>query len=431
MLSGVKEFARRERGRAWLSAMAAILFLLLVTFAAAGCGEEAAEEEQVPQSAEETLTIKVGIIDSYSGPASGYAEDGLDGFKLAVEELAEAGNVNIEFETRDSEFDVSKALEAAKDLVMRENVDVLAGTINSAAALAVSDYAKDEQIPFLVWHAQSEKITGEQGHRYVFGMMPNAAMSGRAGALAMSDLAHQNQNYWLAGSDYEYGHAIVGNFWSTLKEENPEAQQLGESWWPVGEADFTPYINAIRSESPDALAIGAGGADMVSVMKAIANSGLQEEMDIYLHTATDLGTLSPLGENAPAGVYGTNSYHYYYPDSPENNSFSEGFMEAYERQPGFTALNGYVSAKFIAEALTIAGEADAEKLVDALEGLTIDSPVGEVGLREYDHQIIAPLFFGKTAKDPDNPYLIATDVVTIPGDEAIIPEEEVRAARGE
>ena len=74
----------------------------------------------------------------------------------------------------------------AKELVLKENVDILMGTINSATALAVSDFAKKEKIPFLVTNARTEKITGEKGHRYVFGIAENTAMAGRAAAFALA-----------------------------------------------------------------------------------------------------------------------------------------------------------------------------------------------------------------------------------------------------
>jgi branched-chain amino acid transport system substrate-binding protein len=52
-------------------------------------------------------TIKVGIVDTYSGPPANLSKDVLDGFKLAVEEINAKGGVlgkKIEFFTRDSKF---------------------------------------------------------------------------------------------------------------------------------------------------------------------------------------------------------------------------------------------------------------------------------------------------------------------------------------
>jgi len=86
----------------------------------------------------EARNIKVGIIDCYSGPPAVYGEDALNGFKLALEEINKEGVLGgkIEFTTRDTKFKVDLALNMAKELVMREEIDVLVGTINSGAALA-------------------------------------------------------------------------------------------------------------------------------------------------------------------------------------------------------------------------------------------------------------------------------------------------------
>ena len=112
-----------------------------------------------------------------------------DAFKLAIDEINAKGGVvgrKIEFTTRDDKFKVDLALSMAKELVMNEKVDILVGTINSAGALAVSEFCKTEKIPFLVTFSKSDKITGEKGHRYVFSITENTAMIGKAAAVGLS-----------------------------------------------------------------------------------------------------------------------------------------------------------------------------------------------------------------------------------------------------
>ena len=132
-------------------------------------------------------TIKVGFVDTYSGPPSVYTFDVLDGFRMAIDKVNAKGGVlgkKIEYPTRDEKFKPDVGLAMAKELVMREKVDILAGTINSSATLAVSDFARKEKIPFICSFAKSEKITGEQGHRYVFSVAENTRMIGKAAAVA-------------------------------------------------------------------------------------------------------------------------------------------------------------------------------------------------------------------------------------------------------
>lgn len=191
-------------------------------------------------------TIKVGIVDTYTGPATTFTMDVLDGFKLAVNDINAKGGVlgkKIEYTTRDEKFKPDIGLAMAKELVLKENVDILMGTINSATALAISDFAKKEKVPFFVTFSKSEKIIGEKGHRYIFNMNENTAMVGKAAAVALAKKPYEK--FWIAGDDYEYGHAIADSLWNNLKKLKPQVQKVGESWWKVGEADFTPYIPSL------------------------------------------------------------------------------------------------------------------------------------------------------------------------------------------
>ncbi|HUJ90946.1 MAG TPA: ABC transporter substrate-binding protein, partial [Syntrophorhabdales bacterium] len=189
-----------------------------------------------PSDAAAPGVIKVGIVDTYTGPATTYTMDVLDGFKMAVNEINAKGGVlkrKIEFVTRDDKFKPDIAITMVKELVMRENVDVLMGSTNSGGALAMSDFAKKEKIPFIVTDAKSDKIVGEQGHRYVFNANENTMMIGKATALALSRKPYVK--YWIMGEDYEFGHACADAIWNNLKALKPNVQLLGQSWRKVGE----------------------------------------------------------------------------------------------------------------------------------------------------------------------------------------------------
>ena len=374
--------------------------------------------------------IKVGIIDCYSGPAAMYCKQALNGFKLALDDINKEGVLGrkIEFTTRDTKFKVDIGLSAAKELVMRENVDVLVGTISSGVAMAVSDYVKGEKVPFIVWISKSERITGEKGHRYVFSTGENTAMAGKAGGVALSKMPFIK--YWIAGDDYEYGHAIADAAWRNLKQRKPEVEKIGETWWKVGEPDLVPYITAIMGAKPDAVIFATGGGSMVNAMKTAKATGMSEKIPSWIHTATDIGVLSALGPGAPEGFMGTADYYFYHPDTPANRAFVKAFQKAYGPYPGFPAFHGYITAHFIAEAYRKAGKVDKEKFIDALEGLTIDGPAGKLEMRACDHQAMLPIFMGVTKKVPEYDFLICTDMISVTGVDVLPTCEEIMKARG-
>jgi branched-chain amino acid transport system substrate-binding protein len=370
--------------------------------------------------------IKVGIIDCYSGPAALFGNDALNGFKLALKEINQKGVLGkkIEFFTRDTKFKVDLALNMAKQLVLREDVDILVGTINSGAALAVSQaVAKREKVPFIVWISKSENITGKKGHRYVFSAGENTAMAGKSGGVK------PYVKYWIAGDDYEYGHAIADAAWRNLKARKPDVQLLGKSWWKPGEPDLIPYITSILAAKPDAVIFATGGRSMTNIMKAIKATGMTDKAAIYVHTATDHAVLNPLGIHAPEGVMGTMDYHFYYPDLSANKRFVKAFKAAYGNPPGFPAFHGYNTAHFIAEAYKKAGTVDKEKFIDALEGLKIDSPVGRIEMRACDHQVILPIFLGVTKISPEQGVAVSSGIYTLRGAEVMPSCKEIQEAR--
>ena len=375
-------------------------------------------------------TIKVGFVDTYTGPATTFTNDVLDGFKMAAEKINAKGGVlgkKITYVTRDDKFKPDIGLTMAKELILKEDVDLLVGTINSATALAVSDLCRKEKIPFIVTFSKSDKITGEKGHRYVFGMNENTEMAGRATAKVLAK--KKFVKYWIAGDDYEYGHAIANGVFNHLKTLNPKVQLLGQSWWKVGETDFTPYITQILAAKPDFVIVATGGGGMVNFQKAAQSTGFNKKVPFYQHTAIELSTLSPQGQNAPEGVYGTANYLFYNPATKENKAFVEEFRKAYNRYPKSGALYGYMTAQFIAKSFEKAGKVDREKFIDAMEGMTLPSPVGSMEMRACDHQVTLPMYFGVTKKSAQYDFLTASDVVSVPGKDYMPSCAEIAKAR--
>ena len=384
----------------------------------------------LPPVPAEARDIKIGIVDTYSGPAAVFGNDALNGFKLAVDEINKQGVLGgkIVFTTRDEQFKVDIGLNMAKELVLKENVDVLVGTINSGASMAISEaVAKKEKVPFIVWTAKSENITGKAGHRYVFSTAENTAMAGKSAAVAFAQKPYKK--FWIAGDDYEYGHAIGDAIWRNLKKIKPEVEVIGKTWWKPGEPDLIPYLTAIQAAKPDCIIFATGGASMANVLKAIKTTGMENKIPAWIHTATDHSVLKPLGMNAPEGVMGTIQYHYYYPDLAANKKFVKDFQAAYGNPPGFPAFNAYTTAYFIAEAFRQAGKIDKEKFIDTLEGLKVDTPVGKVEMRACDHQAVYPMFLGTTKISKEYGGAIASDIITLRGAEVMPSCEEIEEAR--
>jgi branched-chain amino acid transport system substrate-binding protein len=61
--------------------------------------------------------------------------------------------------------------------------------------------------------------------------------------------------------------------------------------------------------------------------------------------------------------------------------------------------------------------------------MTLDSPVGKLEIRKCDHQLLLPMYFGVTKKDPKYDFLVAGNIETIPGKDYVPSCEEVLKQR--
>jgi ABC-type branched-subunit amino acid transport system substrate-binding protein len=77
----------------------------------------------------------------------------------------------------------------------------------------------------------------------------------------------------------------------------------------------------------------------------------------------------------------------------------------------------YIGVKFIAAAAEKAGSLDADKLAEALEGMTIDTPVGSRTIDAKTHQANTGQFWGPMVKKDGADYRVMNPVTYIPPSE--------------
>src|SRR5262249_26177598 len=88
-----------------------------------------------PLSAEAPKCIKVGMPMPLSGPPALFGDPASKGAQMFVDELNAKGGVlgrKIELLVRDSKADANEAVRVARELILKENVDFLVGTLTSA-----------------------------------------------------------------------------------------------------------------------------------------------------------------------------------------------------------------------------------------------------------------------------------------------------------
>src|ERR1700694_4350907 len=105
-----------------------------------------------PVGAAAQQPIKVGFPIILSGPGALFGEPALKGAQMYVDELNAKGGVlgrKIELLPRDTKGNADDAVRLARELILKESVDFLVGTLTSAEGPAVSVVAKENKIVFI------------------------------------------------------------------------------------------------------------------------------------------------------------------------------------------------------------------------------------------------------------------------------------------
>ncbi len=99
---------------------------------------------------------------------------------------------------------------------------------------------------------------------------------------------------------------------------------------------------------------------------------------------------STLEETGPAAEGIVSTLHYSAAlDSPENNEFVEAYEKEYGHVPSYYAEGTYTSALLIDQALESldGGFSDAQELVEAIRGASIDAPRGPIEFDDHGNVV--------------------------------------------
>src|SRR5690625_1476303 len=131
--------------------------------------------------AQEGGTLRLGVIvpEETTGPAGELARDARQGAEFASEEFEfNAMLTGLDLQVEISEAaDSDAAVAAAAGLAADEDgLDGLAGGFDHETALALSEWAEGEGIPFINLGAPADSLRGDKCAAFTFHLAPSAAM---------------------------------------------------------------------------------------------------------------------------------------------------------------------------------------------------------------------------------------------------------------
>ena len=375
--------------------------------------------------------IKIGSLFPKIGALAYHGTSAEQGALMAVEEFNAQGGIlgrKIEYVWREPELKAEVALRNANALIYESKVDYILGPMTTLEATAITDLCREQKVP-LFSTALSIFLCEEKGHRYFFRVSPDSWMIAGAQANYIKDVGFRT--CWTVAPDYAYGHATMKDKLSRLEEFNVPLKLLGQSWPPLAEKDFSAYIAQIVTANPNIVFLDLFAGQLLSFLKQAKGYGLYDKVQISLDGQPE--QIRAFGLDMKEGLMGWTTYDITAPKSASNDEW----IKRYQKRWGGDAYPGYSSAQFytamvaIKAAMEAAGTTtDKEAIINKLETIKFQAPIGEVYFRALDHQIAWPIPVGRTVFLPGFKFaVIGKDVKIIPAEKIWRTEEQVKDAR--
>ncbi|MBO8164492.1 MAG: ABC transporter substrate-binding protein [Brevibacillus sp.] len=347
-----------------------LLSIILGASLLAGCGGGSTSDsggqagESGGSSGGGEIVAKIGVVSFLSGSGAAYGEAQKAGLELAQAELNKAneGKLKIELLFEDSGGKKESAINAVNKLINQDNVVAIIGPTLSGEMFAAGPIANEAETPIFGISNTAEGINdiGE----YVFrNSLPESIAIPTAMKKAVDKLGLKTAAFIYAAND---DFSVSG--FQTMKKTAEELglENLGESTFSIGDVDFSAQLTKVKELNPDALLI----------------SGLYKEGSMIVKKARELGIQSTIiggngfnnpkvfeiaGDAAEGLIVAT-------PFSPEKQdekvqAFVKAFEEKYGKKPDQFAAQAYDALYIMSQSLLQAGEADRNKLRDALAQL--------------------------------------------------------------
>jgi branched-chain amino acid transport system substrate-binding protein len=346
-------------------------------------------------SARAQEVVKIGLIATYSGQFTDPAVQMDNGIKLYIKQNGDlVAGKKIEIIRKDSGGAPDVAKRLAQDLIVRENVDILAGFVLTPEALTVADLSAEAKKFMVVMNAATSIITTKSPY------MVRVSLTVPQNCEQLGAWAARNgiKKVYTMVSDYGPGHDAEAAFQRAFRAAGGEI--IGSVRMPVASPDFSAFVQRVKDESPEGIFVFVpAGSQPPALAKALVERGMDPKKVKILGQGelTDESALKAMGE-AAIGI--VTAFHYDYShESKANRDFVADYNAAFHRNPDLFSVGGYDGMHLIYEVLKkTRGAVDAEALVDAAKGMHWESPRGMITIDSETRDVIQSIYIRRVEK---------------------------------
>lgn len=359
-----------------------------------------------------------------TGPLEAYAKQTHNGLMLGLEYATQgtmtvAGRkIRVIEKDNQGKPDVARAQLASA--YADDNADIAVGPTSSGVALAMLPIAEEYEKILLVEPAVADSITGDKWNKYIFRTGRNSSQDAIANAVAFDQ---PDTSIAMLAQDYAFGRDGVKAFKGALKQ----ARIVHEEYLPANATDFTAGAQRLFDALKD-----KPGRKIIFILWAGAGNPFKiadldpKRFGIEIATGGNtLAAMTPL--KSLAGMEGATYYYYGIPKNPINDWLVAEHQKRYGQPPDFFTAGGMSAAIAIVTALNkSAGKSDTDTLIKTMEGMSFDTPKGQMTFRPEDHQAMQSMYHFRIKNDASVPWAVQDLVKEITPDQMAVPIQNKR-----
>lgn len=378
----------------------------------------------VGAQAQEQEKIRIGFLTDMS---SAYADlDGKNGalaIQMAIDDFG--GKVNgkpVELLSADHQNKADIAASKAREWMDVQNIPMLIGGTNSAAALAMAKLAQEKKRLFMANGPGTSALTNEHCSPYTihYAWDTTALAKGTAGAL----LKQGYKSWFFVAADYAFGEALQRDATNVIKANG--GQVIGGVKHPLGASDFSSFLLQAQNSKAQIMGIANGGSDMINALKASREFGIGKSMKVA-SLMLFMVDVHSMGLKNAEGLLFTTSWDWNLND--ESRQFGRRFFEKAKRMPTDVQAANYSSTMQWLKAVQELKTTDPDQVMAWFKQKPLKDFYAQGHVRpdgRYVHDMY--LMQVKAPSESSAPWDYVKVVATMPGEEVFTTKAESRCA---
>jgi len=369
------------------------------------------------QSASAQEPLRIGVITFLSGPAAGpFGVPAKNASDLLLEALNRGGQAPgyekkgfggrpLELIYVDEAGGPTKVVTEYRNLVSRQNVDMIIGVISSGDCLAVAPVAEELKKFTVLFDCATNRIFEEGSYQYVFRTTTMATQENVAAARYIAENYPNLKTYSGINPNYAWGQDAWADFTESMKILKPNATIATNVTPKLGAGQYGTEISALLGSGAEVIQNSLWGGDLEAYILQSSPRELLARMPNIMITGETvierLGNQLPdgtiLGARGPNGPFA--------PPTTLNKWFAKAYKEKFGMAPVYasyhmaTAFFGVKAAYEKAQAANKGKDPSVDDVIQALTYLKFESPAGTVDMSlGKGHQAVQHVPYGTVKK---------------------------------